>query len=317
MAKKIGGRRNFGWGRSLSFAVRNAINDRYGNGRFSTRFTTRRRLVSLIVYLTNVGVRDFRDVTRDVLEAYGESLRAEVQADRLSVATAVNYLSAANVLLTHLRGDKSVWISPRRAIGSRSQIRKVVPAGMDASTIDAAAHYLDRQGEGNLAAMLHLCRLLGLRPKEASLLPVAKACRQAKMKGFIEVTRGTKGGRPRSVHVDKPTIDLLTEIAAKFSEGNVIPESWSYIKWNRYCYRTFRKYATELGLDSQFRELRAAFACTQYERVTGTPAPVVAGGRLVDQQTDLKARLQIAETLGHSRPQSAGPYVGTTRRVPE
>ena len=317
MAKKIGGKKNFGWGRSLSFAARNAINDRYGNGRYSTRYTTRRRIVSLIAYSNTVGVRDFRDVTQDVLEAYGEFLRSEVRASRLSVATAVNYLSAANVLLTHMRGDKSVWISPKKAIGSRSQIRKRVPAGMDASTIDAAAHYLDRKGEGNLAAMLRLCRLLGLRPKEAALLPVAKAYRQAKTKGYIEVTRGTKGGRPRSVRVDKPTIDFLTEIAARFSEGNVIPGSWSYIKWSRYCYRTFRKHAKELGLDSQFRELRAAFACALYEGETGTLAPVVTGGRRVDQETDRKARLQIAETLGHSRPQSAGPYIGTTRRVPE
>lgn len=317
MAKKLGGRKNFGWGRSLSFAVRNAINDRYGSGRYSTRFTTRRRLARFIAYLLKLGIRDFRHVTQDVVVEYGQCLIADVQSGRLHVATAVNYLASVNVLLSHMRGDKSVWISPKEAIGRRDQIRKVIPAGMDASAIDAAAYRLDSVGEIRLAAMIRICRLLGLRHKEAALLPIAEAYRQAKMKGCVEITRGTKGGRNRTVRTDSTTLASLGELAVKFPQGNVVPSSWSYIQWSRYCYRTLRNYATDLSLDFTCRDLRAASACSIYERETDRQAPVVTGGRCVDRETDRNARLQIAEFLGHSRTQAAGPYVGTTRRPKE
>lgn len=317
MIRKYGGKRNYGWGRSMKHAAKNAIRDRYGNGRFSTRHTTVQRIGSFIAFIKKIGIRDYQAVSREVVEAYGRQLGIRVAAGQLAVATAVNRLSAVNVLMAHMRSDQSVSISPRELIGSRVQVRRDVPFGMDKSIVDDFARFLEEQNEVGLATMLRLCLTLGLRHKEAALLPIADAFRQARESGQVEVRFGTKGGRTRIVDATETTTEMLKSAAKVYPHGNMIPQTWSYIKWSRYCYRVFVKHASGFGLGFTFHDLRAAFGCRLYECETGAPAPVLTGGRRIDSVTDRKARLRIAEALGHSRPQAAGPYVGTSLAAEE
>lgn len=313
--KKVGGRRNFGFGSSLRFAGRCALVGRYGPGSFGAVSVVTMRAMQFVAFLKAAGIKDFRFVSLVVIRAYAEDLQNRVREGQLAVSTAVNYLSAVNCLMEALRSDSKMRVSPSRLIGHRSYVRKTVPKGLDAQVVDDAVDHLVSIDVPLLGAVLLLCRGLGLRFREASLLNIRAALRQARRRGEIQIVKGTKGGRPRTLCATAHIVDALTRACLLAPVGaNVIPTDWSFIKWSRYCYREWAKYASERQLSTKFSDLRAAFACQQYFDVAGAEAPVIAGGRLSDRDVDLAARLEIARTLGHSRPQISSAYIGTTLR---
>ena len=55
--------------------------------------------------------------------------------------------------------------------------------------------------------------------------------------------------------------------------------------------------------------LRHEYAGDRYEALAGVAAPV-RGGTATDPATDTRARLAVAEELGHSRAQIASAYLG-------
>lgn len=316
--RKVGGRRNFGFGRSLKYAVRRAMHERYGNGRFSTRYTQITRLYNFIRFLQQRGINDLRRINESVVHGYVESLRQRVEQGTICISTATNYLSAVNSLMLVLLGDGRLKVSPRREIGSRTYVRRDVPIGINSELVFAAASYMESIGEVRVSAVLLLARTLGVRFREASLLCVRQALREAKRTGTVTVSKGSKGGRKRTVTAAPDALEVLIRFADALGPGdNVIPEHVSYIQWQRYCYRVWRKYATGLGLSTKFHSLRASFACASYDQITGVPAPVVTGGRQVARLTDKDARLVIAKQLGHSRRQIVAAYVGTSLRKPQ
>ena len=76
--KKVGGRRNYGYGRSLEFAARCALRDGYTEGRFGTRRTYASRFNNFIAFMRNIGIRDFGAVCSWHVEQYAESLYERV-----------------------------------------------------------------------------------------------------------------------------------------------------------------------------------------------------------------------------------------------
>jgi integrase len=58
--------------------------------------------------------------------------------------------------------------------------------------------------------------------------------------------------------------------------------------------------------------LRHEYAGDRYKAVAGVAAPV-RGGMVPDPATDERARLQVAEELGHARLQIASAYLGSRR----
>ena len=315
--KKVGGVRNFGYGRSLEFAARSALRDRYGEGRFGTRGTLLSKFNNFIAFMRNHRTYDLNDVGRYLVKDFAESLYERVMAGDLSLSYAVDCLSAVNCVMSTIRGDNWLWISPREHLGPRLFVRQSAPETLDICVVEAAALHLEANGEIRLAGLLRLCSIFGLRFREASLLNVKNALREARRSERIAVTKGTKGGRPRTVQAGPVGVTLLRTLSLIAApDQNLIPAEWTLKKWSNYCYRTWRQYAGQIGIDNRFKELRTGFACRLYSSVTGAPAPVLAGGRVVDRDLDRVARLLIATELGHCREQIAGSYVGTTVRKP-
>tara|TARA_R110002096_G_scaffold283228_4_gene477277 strand:- start:15402 stop:16361 length:960 start_codon:yes stop_codon:yes gene_type:complete len=315
--KKVGGRRKFGYGRSLEYATSRALLDGYTEGRFGTRRAYASRFNNFIAFLRSNRVYDFCNVSSYHVKEYAESLYGRVLLGEFSLSYAVDCLSAVNCVMTIMRDDNLLWISPRQVLGPRLFLRQDAPETLDLRVVEAAALYLKENGEDRLAGVLRLCAYFGLRYREASLLDVKSALRSARRSGEVTVSKGTKGGRKRTIQVGLVGIEVLrslTRVAAPAT--NLIPLEWTFKKWQGYCYRTWRKYASQVGIDNRFKELRTAFACRLYEDVTGAPAPVLAGGRVVDRKRDRVARLLIADALGHGREQIVGCYIGTTRRAP-
>ena len=293
--KKVGGRRNFGYGRSLEFAVRCALRDGYTEGRFGTRRAYASRFNNFIAFMRNIGIRDFGAVCSWHVERYAESLYQRVLLGDFSLNYAVACLSAVNCVMTIMQGDNELWVSPREYLGPRLFVRQDVPETLDLRVVEAAALHLLENGENRLAGVLRLCTYFGLRFREASLLNVKSALRSARRHGQVTLSKGTKGGRTRTIEVSLVGIEILrslTRVAAPAE--NLIPIDWTFKKWQGYCYLTWRKYASQIGIDNRFKELRAGFACRLYEDVTGAPAPVLAGGRVDDRDFDRDARQLIA-----------------------
>jgi site-specific recombinase XerD len=316
---KVGGLRNFGFGKTLQFAVRAALDERFGPGRHGTQAAHRERLGPFVDFVRHCNIRDFRHVEPDHVQSYARQLRLAVDDGELATATAVNRLSSVNVLMSTLHGNDDMRMSPRQAIGARSQVRTVPPLGMEVERVEALARELRAAGHESLACLVRLCRCFGLRFREASLLRLKRALAQAQRFGTIDVRDGTKGGRGRRVKrpvpVDEHGMAVLVEAlrCAAPETSRLLPAHRTYADWFKYAHRVYRRFALRAGLSPKFHDLRAAFACTRYAEVSGSAAPVIAGRRQASRSDDARAREVVARELGHGRASVVSAYCGGVR----
>ena len=314
---KTGGRRNYGYGRSIQYAARNVLWDRFGGGRYGTRHSHEARLKPFLVWAKAQSVRDLREVSVATVQAYAVELKDAVVDGCLARATAVNRLSSVNVLMEAVRGDEACWVSPKEYIGSRKRLRQQSPQGLNPLSVWAAAALAEEQGHHDLAIALVLCRFTGARIREAALLEQRKAVRSAVEFGYVTITRGSKGNRaksfPREIAVSRPVAMWLEERQSILSRPNLIPVGQTFSNWYRDVYRRFGPIAERYGLHTGFHSLRAAFACDRYKTLTGHDAPCVVDKRVADEAADLDARTILAEELGHGRIDVVGAYIGGRR----
>jgi len=314
---KVGGERNFGFGKQMAWAGNNALADRYGDGHYGTQTAHGDRWQQFCDYARDQEVRDVRQVTEELVTAYGESLQQRVEAGEMALSYAQNLLSSVNVVLEAMRGDSALRVSPSELVGERSSVRQETPAGMERERLQQAAADLRERGEERVAAVAELARELGLRFREASLLDVRTALAQAAEKGAVNITEGTKGGRghvvDRWVLVTPKSSAALQSAAEIQGDGrNLIPQGNNYAQWRDHAYHAWSQVARDNELKG-FHDLRAAYACERYEQMTGSPAPVIAGERLVDKAIDQSARETISSELGHGRVDVVSAYVGSGR----
>ncbi|MEG0635040.1 MAG: integrase, partial [Pseudomonas sp.] len=135
--------------------------------------------------------------------------------------------------------------------------------------------------------------------------------------GRINIQDGTKGGRsgasaPRWIAVDDHIRDAL-EFARQVSPGgsrNLIAPTESYRGILQDVARTARGTLHAHNLKG-FHELRAAFACERYERITYHHAPINGGQCCqLDRHLNHQARRQISYELGHGRIDVVAAYIG-------
>ena len=315
---KVGGRRNFGYGKQMEWAGKQALRDRYGNGHYGTAASHAERWRQFVSWCRDErGIRDANSVDKGIVSEYGQELAEKVATDQLSTAYAQNLLSTVNVVLEAMRGDRRIRVAPAKLIGQRTRVRTDPPAGLDAKTVRQCADRLRMNGHQEIAAMVEVARSLGLRLREASMLNARAALGQAKKHGAVNITAGIKGGRghrvDRWVPVSGAAIGCLVR-AAKVQESsrNLIPPELSWKQWNTRVHHVWAKVREDYGL-TKIHELRAAYACERYRQLTGSAAPVVAGRRYVNRTIDRAARQTIAQELGHSRIDVVAAYIGGAR----
>jgi len=315
---KVGGQRNFGYGKRMAWAGKQAIRDRYGDGHYASFAVHAERWKVFSAWCQEVyGIRDARQVDQSVIESYGQTLATHVENDRLSVAYAQNLLSTVNVVLESMRGDRRVRIAPAATVSERSTVRTAAPAGLDRDMVRQCAEHIRSTGHEPVASVIELARELGLRLREASMLDARLALHQARTLGAVNITAGTKGARGR--HVDRwvPASQTVTECLARAAalqgDGrNLIPSELSWRQWNWRMHRVWSMARDSYGLE-KIHDLRAAYACERYEQLTGSQAPVIAGVRRASRANDHKARDAIALELGHARRDVVAIYVGSSR----
>ena len=315
--------RNFNLGsRDMGRAGQMALNSaaQVGAVSFSTAATNGARWDEFASFAkAEMGVKQMERITQEIVIAYGEQLQERVADGKMSAATAQNYVSAVNSVMTLATTGKWESVSPTKDCGidQRSGI------ATENRAISEAQHDELKAGVGErLGAMLDLQRSLGLRFEESSKLDAGRALSEAQKTGQVSISAGTKGGLERTVPASPEAIAALERAAAiHCKDRSMIPASDSYRDFQQMAYRELR----EAG-GNGFHGERHAFAQERYEALTGAPAPVVEGWsreerfeRLADslgvstdeaKAIDQDARQQVAQELGHGRVEVTNAYLG-------
>ena len=311
---KTNGRRNFGYGKQMTWAGKQALRDQYGNGHYGTVTSHAERWRQFVVWCRDErNIRDARLIDKEVVQDYGQSLREKVDAGT-SPAYAQNLLSSVNVVMHAMRDDRQVHVAPAALVGQRSRTRTDPPTGLDQRVVRQCADRLRQDGHERVAATVEVARALGLRFREASMLNARAALRQVKERGAVNITAGTKGGRghrvDRWVPVSGAAISCLVRAAYAQGRGrNLIPANLTWEQWNSHVHYVWASVRDDYGL-KKIHDLRSAYACDRYRQLTGSAAPVIAGRQLVDRETDRRARQTIAQELGHGRIGVGNSYIG-------
>lgn len=309
---KVGGSRNFGFGKNMVWAASNVLKERYGGGHFGTVATHAERFKKFADFCRAIGVKEARQINREILQGYAKMLGELVNNDEMRVSTAQNLLSTVNTVMRAFRQDQQVWISPSQMVGKRSTIRATIPQYCEREQVTILKNSLRQRGEERVAAMVVLARELGVRFKEAILINAKIGLSEAMRHGSITVVTGTKGGRPRELSItNERQIEALRDaVAAQMGSPNMIIEGSNYVEYRDHVYYEFYRAG-----GSHFHDLRAAYACDRYRQITGYPAPVLrlTGDAKPDRDADNAARKIIARELGHNRVDVVSEYIGGRR----
>lgn len=268
------------------------------------------------------GAKIMEHVTRETVVAYAKTLVEKVNSGELSAATAQNYLSAVNVVLSLARGDYALRVT---AVGDAGLASRSGIAQFDKSV--SIADHLAAIGKASpaLSVMLDLQRELGLRFEESAKIDAVKAYAQAVEKGNVKVEAGTKGGRVREVPITAHSQLVALKAAAEYQQfhklKSMIAVGQSYKDFRNDCYNEVRT----LGV--HFHGERHAYAIGRYQGLVGVGAPVVVGIKKPSEHIayiartlgvtvkeagllDYSSRLRISVELGHSRTSVTRAYLG-------
>lgn len=177
-----------------------------------------------------------------------------------------------------------------------------------------------------VAVQIKLMKEFGLRCKEAVMFrphqDIVTAAQAGKACGgaveYLQLRRGTKGGRLRYVPVVTPGQLAAIEHARRVAPGeNDSLSDPRYqlaraIRHQRYVMELFGLTKAMLGVTAH--GLRHGYAADRYEAETGV-APPVATNERADATVDLAARRLVSESLGHSRAQITSVYLGSSAVV--
>ncbi|MGY2440726.1 integrase domain-containing protein [Pseudomonas sp. SDO52101_S400] len=314
--------RNFGYGRQLSYAGPQALKDMFGGGHYGTVKAHCDRWQAFVKWCRSdqgPGINDARQIDRKVLADYAAYLRDVVRRGDLAVSTAQNRLSSVNRTMAALRGDQYVKLpSPSKALGmQRTGVRHSVPQGQDREQVKQVVNVLCNHHQLRAAAIVLLARATGMRLREAILADLPRLSREAKNFDKINIQDGTKGGRsgtsaPPWIAVDDYVLDALAlaEQVSPLGSRNLIAPNESYLNVLQEVVRPARDILHAQNLKA-LHELRAAFACESYERITHHRAPINGGDcSRIDRRLHFEALRQISYELGHGRIDVVAAYIG-------
>lgn len=313
---------NYGLGsRNIILAAKNALS-RAGKS-FSSVATISQRFSHFAAFAKeSAGIKIMEQVTRETVITYAKSLAEKVEAGQLSAATAQNYISAVNVVLSLARGDHGLRVT---AVGDGGLASRSGIAKYDKSV--SIADHLAAVGKASavLGLMLEIQRELGLRFEESVKIDAQKAYDQAVDKGVVSITAGTKGGRVREVPITSNSQIVALKAAAEYQQfykiKSMISSGQSYKDFRHASYNEIR------GLGVHFHGERHAYAIARYQMLVGLSAPVVVGIRKPSEHIayvaktlgiavkdasslDYSARLKISYELGHARSAVTRAYLG-------
>lgn len=315
-----------GRGRNPKYASRNKLEEHFAGGHFGTVTAHSQRFNLFCDWMKeHLGITDLHKTTAEHLMSYAAHVKHLMIDGEIAVSTATNRVSSCNVVFEIMRGDTRVRIDKiSEVLGEkRSYIRRRAPKGMCLDEVAALQQQLVDVGYTRASAIVGLARASGMRLREAILADLPRLQREASSEGKINIQDGTKGGRrgafaPRwipATNAVKTAIDYAIAVSPR-SSRNLLSPNEKYKDFLRREVNGARKKLHWRGIKG-FHELRAAYACSRYEQLTGHPAPVIlkhmrlsANDRIIDK----KSRKIISLELGHDRIEITNSYLGSNTK---
>jgi hypothetical protein len=248
-----------------------------------------------------------------------EALIADWLARDLSTAYLHNLLSMLRVFAGWI-GKPDLVPATAEIVPDPKHKRRQQVATRDLSWSGAGVDVAEKlrdiaAADRHVAMVLDLMRVYALRLKEASLLRPHLADQFV----YLDIGRGTKGGRDRMHKITTPEEREVLDRAKALVQDRaacLIPRGTSYRSWQNHVYYILKKHGvTHKAIGTSSHGLRHEGLNDLYQKITGAPSPV-RGGKPgeVDPETDRFARAQVAETAGHSRPRISSAYLGGVLR---
>lgn len=173
-----------------------------------------------------------------------------------------------------------------------------------------------RELDERLGVALALEHAFGLRMKEAvEMRPHYSLNKEG---NSLEIYRGTKGGRPRSIPIDtkykKEVFEWALSVASNSKTGRV---RWPDLTWSQARRRYYYLLSEKLGINRKEKGvsshgLRHGFAQEEYRNLTGMATPLEgADPSQVDIAQHNAANIAVAKELGHGRTSVTAFYYGS------
>ena len=306
-------KRNYGHGKSLKYAAKHALNFFFGD-RFSTVVNHSARFNLFADYCQKLKTNNAVYITQELFEMYADKTQSRVIDGGISVHYAHNLISSVNVVMFAFRRDKKIWLSPKALFGLRCHVRQIAP-NMEMLAVRLACKKIKKDAGDDIALLIWLARSLGLRLREAILIDAKKALKQARTTGFVDIRRGTKGGRGKHVErlVDsnkRILFALKLAVIAQEKRNTFIPNDEKLITFYRRIHRIALPILKEFNM-IKIHDLRASFACDEYKSEIGLDAPVISNNS-VKKTAEVKGKLEkISKKLGHNRDYIIDSYCGS------
>lgn len=292
----------------MHYAAKQALIDRYGSdNKFGTQASHHARFRQFTTWCKAQGIKDARNLNHEIVVAYANSLSEKVEKEEVAVSYAQNLISSVNVVLSAMRGDNNLKISPSNAVGVRSHIRENSPISYNRSQYQLA---LDKLTTPKAKMTLAFAREFGLRLREAGLFRPKEALAQYHRTGRINIQRGVKGGRssPREIAITSRQVALLeraTEVLGK--SQCLVDKHGKYTDWKNSFYREYQATGAR-DLIGKFHDNRAAFACEKLYELTGKEARIINPHTSLTKKEEYAAKVEISVMLGHGRVDVVASY---------
>lgn len=176
-----------------------------------------------------------------------------------------------------------------------------------------------------VACQLEMMLAFGLRVSEALQIQPA----DADQKESLSVTKGTKGGKPRTVRISsepekaafqREVLQRAKELARSHPRDELAPRGLNREQARTHFNETMRQYkVTQAGLGVTPHGLRHQFGLELFRELTGMPAPVL--GELPAKEYQRHAALvdegmrEVSRQMGHERKDISFAYIGSIHKL--
>lgn len=302
-----------GWRESLT-AILAAHNGKRVDGDRASDDTRRKRGQVLML-----GFRQLRELgckLKDVRQFKGRHMERLIDywvSEGLSAAVIQNRISIFRIFCGWLGKRGMVYPS----IHYVTDHKRVTRSSIATSDKSWSAQGIDpvqvmdqvRQIEPWVAMALALQWALGLRVRESLMFRPWLA----DLGAVVDVSRGTKGGRQRMIKITESRQRAALDEAKAFVPGkdvSIAPEALTLKQAKNRFYTVLRQAGITKQRGMTAHGLRHEFANAYFEAMAGYASPVRGGPKPVDKAVERHARLEVAESLGHSRESITTHYLG-------
>jgi hypothetical protein len=303
--------KNFGYGKLLRFAGESVLRleAKRAGGRYAWLKTNTYRWRKFCRYCQTTDINDARKISSETVFTYAK------QICELAPASQQCAISTINIVMALLTGANWEAVSPSKITGTRRSNIRRTPGSIDKKVLSSACFEVENQHGARFALAVALANEFGLRRRETLLFEFHTAQLEIKKNGFIDIFRGSKGGRsraiPRLVRASETGIKVIETLCQTFPKERCLLFDQNYKNTSDQVSRKVLPILKQFGIN-RFHELRVNFACRRYKELTRIAPPcdndfIIEIDKLIDQD----ARSIISEELGHSRVEILNRYIGS------